>query len=124
MTICWASCGGSARGWSFRRCSPAIPSRPDLAASPGREFPSSSTPRSSAWILLPGVASLVLFALCLTRVDAAYAGRAYAAYGGIYIASSLVWLRGVEGIAPDRWDLLGAGIAVLGALVVLLGPRP
>lgn len=75
------------------------------------------------WVVLPGVVSLVLFAVCLTRVDAAYAGRAYAAYGGIYIASSLLWLRGVEGITPDRWDLLGAGIAVLGSLVVLLGPR-
>lgn len=76
-----------------------------------------------SWVLLPGVASLVLFAICLTRVESAYAGRAYAAYGGIYIASSLVWLRGVEGIVPDRWDLLGAAIAVGGALVVLLGPR-
>lgn len=78
----------------------------------------------SVWIVLPGVLSLVLFAVCLARVDAAYAGRAYAAYGGIYIASSLLWLRGVEGITPDRWDLLGAGIAVIGALVTLLGPRP
>jgi small multidrug resistance family-3 protein len=76
-----------------------------------------------AWVVLPGILSLALFAVCLTRVDVAYAGRAYAAYGGIYIASSLVWLRGVEGIVPDRWDVLGAGIAVLGALVVLLGPR-
>lgn len=76
-----------------------------------------------AWVLLPGVACLVLFAVCLTRVESAYAGRAYAAYGGIYIASSLLWLRGVEGIVPDRWDLLGAAIAVSGALVVLLGPR-
>ena len=75
------------------------------------------------WVVLPGAASLVLFALCLTRVDAAYAGRAYAAYGGIYIATSLAWLRGVEGVVPDRWDLLGAAIAVGGALVVLLGPR-
>ena len=78
----------------------------------------------SAWVLLPGVVSLVLFAMCLTRVDAAYAGRAYAAYGGIYIASSLVWLRGVEGVVPDRWDVLGAGIALLGALVIMVGPRP
>jgi small multidrug resistance family-3 protein len=76
------------------------------------------------WIALAGGASLVLFAVCLTRVDAAYAGRAYAAYGGIYIAASLVWLRGVEGVAPDRWDLLGSAVCVLGALVILLGPRP
>ena len=76
-----------------------------------------------AWLILPGLASLALFALCLTRADAAYAGRAYAAYGGIYIASSLLWLRGVEGVTPDRWDLIGSAICVAGALVILLGPR-
>jgi len=75
------------------------------------------------WWLFPGTLSLVLFALCLTRVESAYAGRAYAAYGGIYIASSLVWLRGVEGVSPDRWDLFGAGVSILGALIVLFGPR-
>jgi small multidrug resistance family-3 protein len=46
--------------------------------------------------------SLALFAYALTRVDAAFAGRAYAAYGGIYVAASLVWLRAVEGVRPDR----------------------
>ena len=77
-----------------------------------------------AWVILPGMASLALFAVCLTRVESAYAGRAYAAYGGIYVASSLAWLLGVERIVPDRWDLLGGAICVLGALVVLFGPRP
>jgi small multidrug resistance family-3 protein len=77
----------------------------------------------SAWVTVAGVASLVLFAVCLTRVDSAYAGRAYAAYGGIYVASSLVWLWIVEGFVPDRWDLLGGAICIAGALVVLLGPR-
>ena len=76
-----------------------------------------------AWYLVPGLASLVLFALCLTRVESAYAGRAYAAYGGIYIACSLLWLRRIEGIDPDRWDIVGAGISVAGALVILLGRR-
>jgi small multidrug resistance family-3 protein len=76
-----------------------------------------------AWVVLPGVASLVLFAVCLTRVDAAYAGRAYAAYGGIYIAASLAWLLAVERVVPDRWDLLGGAVGVAGALIVLLGPR-
>ena len=76
-----------------------------------------------AWYLVPGLASLLLFALCLTRVESAYAGRAYAAYGGIYIACSLLWLRGIEGIHPDRWDVVGAGISVAGALVILLGRR-
>jgi small multidrug resistance family-3 protein len=76
-----------------------------------------------AWVVVPGIVSLALFALCLTRVDAAHAGRAYAAYGGIYIMSSLAWLRAVEAVAPDRWDLLGSAISVGGALVILLGPR-
>jgi small multidrug resistance family-3 protein len=76
-----------------------------------------------ALLVVPGLVSLALFAWCLTRVDAPYAGRAYAAYGGIYIASSLVWLRGVEGVSPDRWDLIGSAICVGGALLILLGPR-
>jgi small multidrug resistance family-3 protein len=69
-----------------------------------------------SWLVLPGVLSLVAFAWCLTRVESAYAGRASAAYGGIYLASSLVWLRAVEGVAPDRWDLIGSFICVLGAV--------
>ena len=77
-----------------------------------------------AWVVVPGVVSLALFAVCLTRVDAAYAGRAFAAYGGIYIAASLAWLLAVERVVPDRWDLLGGAVAVAGALIVLLGPRP
>ena len=75
------------------------------------------------WLLVPGILSLVLFALSLTRIESAYAGRAYAAYGGIYIACALVWLRSVEGITPDRWDVIGAGVAVFGALIILFGPR-
>jgi len=75
------------------------------------------------WWILAGVGSLVLFAVCLTRVDAAYAGRAFAAYGGVYIAVSLLWLWIVEGIRPDRWDTAGAVVCVLGAAVILWGPR-
>jgi small multidrug resistance family-3 protein len=77
----------------------------------------------SALSLALGVASLLLFAYALTRVDAAFAGRAYAAYGGIYVAASLVWLRVVEGVRPDRWDLTGATICVVGALVIVFGRR-
>ena len=75
------------------------------------------------WIL-PGTVSLILFALLLTRIDSPFAGRAYAAYGGIYIAVSLIWLWAVEGTAPDRWDLLGALVCLIGAAMILWGPRP
>jgi small multidrug resistance family-3 protein len=70
-----------------------------------------------------GVVSLVLFAVSLTRVESAYAGRAFAAYGGIYIASSLVWLRYVEGVHPDRWDIAGAAVCLAGALLIVFGRR-
>jgi small multidrug resistance family-3 protein len=70
-------------------------------------------------VLIVGVASLIGFALALTRVDTAFAGRAYAAYGGIYIAASLVWLWLAEGQRPAWSDLAGAGMAIAGALVIL-----
>jgi small multidrug resistance family-3 protein len=78
----------------------------------------------SAWWMLPGMASLALFAYLLTLVDAVAAGRAYAAYGGIYIAASLVWLWSVEAVRPDRWDLAGTLVCLLGAGLILFGPRP
>lgn len=78
----------------------------------------------SAWWLAPGLACLVLFAWLLTRIESDAAGRAYAAYGGIYILLSLGWMWAIEGIRPDRWDVTGTAICVAGALVILLGPRP
>jgi small multidrug resistance family-3 protein len=78
--------------------------------------------KSPLW-LLPGMASLALFAYLLTLVDAEHAGRSYAAYGGIYIASALVWLWLAEGVRPDRWDLIGAAICLVGTAVILMGPR-
>jgi small multidrug resistance family-3 protein len=77
----------------------------------------------SPWWIVPGIVSLVVFALLLTRIDAAFAGRAYAAYGGIYIAASLLWLCLIEGARPDRWDVIGAAICLCGAAVILFGPR-
>ena len=76
------------------------------------------------WWLVPGMASLALFAYLLTLAEVSAAGRAYAAYGGVYIAASLAWLWLVEGVRPDRWDAVGAGICLVGAAVILLGPRP
>ncbi|MEI9428922.1 YnfA family protein [Mesorhizobium sp. Cs1299R1N3] len=78
--------------------------------------------KSPLW-LLPGFASLLVFASLLALVDISAAGRAYAAYGGIYIAASLAWLWLVEGVRPDRWDLAGAALCVAGASIILLAPR-
>ena len=78
--------------------------------------------KSVLWII-PGIASLVLFAWVLSRVDAAFAGRAYAAYGGVYITASVFWLWAVERVVPDRWDLTGMATCLLGAGVILFAPR-
>jgi small multidrug resistance family-3 protein len=77
----------------------------------------------STWWLVPGVAALALFAYLLTLIDAEHAGRAYAAYGGVYIAAALLWLWIIEGAKPDRWDLIGAAICLAGAGLILFGPR-
>ena len=70
-------------------------------------------------IAVLGLASLIGFAVALTRVDSAFAGRAYAAYGGIYIVASLVWLWAAEGQRPTVPDLIGATLAIVGALVII-----
>jgi small multidrug resistance family-3 protein len=78
--------------------------------------------KSPLW-LVPGIVSLMLFAWLLTRVDSDAAGRAYAAYGGVYICASLIWLWAVEGVRPDRWDAGGATLCLIGTCIILLGPR-
>lgn len=77
----------------------------------------------SVWWLLPGMISLALFAWLLTLVPGEAAGRAYAAYGGIYITASLLWLWLAEQQMPDRWDVIGAAVCLIGAGIILLGPR-
>jgi len=76
------------------------------------------------WWAGAGTLSLIVFALLLTRIDASVAGRAFAAYGGIYIVASLVWMRLVENARPDRWDLIGGAVCLAGAAIILFGPRP
>ncbi len=75
------------------------------------------------WWLGPGILLLALFAYLLTLVESSFAGRAYAAYGGVYIAASMGWMWLVEGAKPDRWDIAGVGICLLGAAIILLAPR-
>lgn len=77
----------------------------------------------SAWWIVPGVASLCLFAYLLTLPSAAQAGRSYAAYGGVYVAVAVLWLWIAEGAKPDRWDLVGAGVCLVGTAIIFFGPR-
>ncbi|WP_155552012.1 YnfA family protein [Stutzerimonas degradans] len=77
----------------------------------------------SALLLVPAALSLALFAWLLTLHPTA-AGRTYAAYGGMYIAVALLWLRLVDGVALTRWDIAGATIALVGMAVIALQPTP
>lgn len=78
--------------------------------------------KSPLW-LIPGCASLLLFAYLLTLVDSGAAGRAYAAYGGVYITAALLWLWATEGVRPDRWDVTGAALCLVGAAMILIAPH-
>ena len=78
--------------------------------------------QSPLW-LIPGLALLGGFAWLLTLAPADAAGRAYAAYGGVYVAASLLWLTVVERQIPDRWDLLGGTVVLAGAAIILFSPR-
>jgi small multidrug resistance family-3 protein len=77
----------------------------------------------SAWLLIPAVGSLLLFAWLLTLHPTA-AGRVYAAYGGVYVAVAILWLWLVDGARPTAWDLVGAAVTLAGMATIMLGPRP
>lgn len=76
----------------------------------------------SIWLLVPAAVSLSLFAWLLTLHPAA-AGRVYAAYGGVYIFVAIFWLWAIDGIKPTSWDLLGAGVALVGMAIIMFAPR-
>ncbi|MCP9439906.1 MAG: YnfA family protein [Nitrospira sp.] len=80
------------------------------------------TDRAPIGILLPAAASLALFVWLLTLHPTA-AGRVYAAYGGVYVATAILWLWLVEGVRPTQWDLLGSAIAIVGMAVIMFGPK-
>lgn len=77
---------------------------------------------SPLW-LVPGIASLFAFAWLLTLAPSDFAGRAYAAYGGVYVAASLVWMWAMEGQRPDGWDAAGGATVLIGAGLILFAPR-
>ncbi len=76
----------------------------------------------SAWLLLPAAVSLALFAWLLT-LHPTGAGRTYAAYGGLYVATALLWVWLVERQTPDRWDLVGVGVSLVGMSIIAFAPR-
>lgn len=78
--------------------------------------------KSPLW-LIPGVLSLCAFAWLLTLIDTPAAGRAYAAYGSIYISASIGWLWWVEKQRPDLWDMAGLMLCLVGSAVILFAPR-
>lgn len=75
---------------------------------------------ASVWLLLPAAASLALFVWLLTLHPAA-SGRVYAAYGGVYVLTALLWLRVVDGVKLSAWDWTGALIAFSGMLIIVMG---
>jgi len=76
----------------------------------------------SQWWWLPTVLALFAFVWLLTLHPAA-SGRIYAAYGGIYIFTALMWLRFVDQVTLSRWDLLGGIVVILGAMLIILQPQ-
>jgi small multidrug resistance family-3 protein len=78
----------------------------------------------SAWLLIPGAMSLAAFAWLLTLHPTMAAGRTYAAYGGVYVATAVLWLWLIDGQRPDGWDVLGAGVALAGMAIIAFAPRP
>lgn len=76
----------------------------------------------SSWLLLPAALSLTLFAWLLTLHPTA-AGRVYAAYGGVYITIAILWLWVVDGVRPNRWDLLGVAVCLAGMGIIMLSPK-
>lgn len=76
----------------------------------------------TVWWLIPGVLALGLFAWLLTLQPLA-SGRVYAAYGGVYIGASILWLWLADGVQPTRWDLLGSITCLIGSGLIYFGPR-
>ncbi len=76
----------------------------------------------SAWLLVLAAMSLALFVWLLSLHPNA-AGRVYAAYGGVYICVALLWLWAVDSVRPTLTDWIGVGVCLLGAGIIMLGPR-
>jgi len=78
---------------------------------------------ASPWVAACGMVLLAAFAVLLTRVDSNEAGRAFAAYGGIYILFSVIWLRFAQGVRLTMTDILGVAVSLAGAAIIMAGAR-
>lgn len=78
--------------------------------------------QASPWLLIPAACSLGLFAWLLTLHPFA-AGRTYAAYGGVYVFTAMIWLWLIQGQQPKLTDVAGAGIAIVGMTIIVLGAQ-
>lgn len=76
----------------------------------------------SHWLWIPTALALGTFVWLLTLHPAA-SGRIYAAYGGIYIFTALLWLRYVDQVYLSRWDLMGGVVVLIGAAMIILQPQ-
>jgi small multidrug resistance family-3 protein len=77
----------------------------------------------SIWLLVPAALSLATFAWLLSLHPTLGAGRAYAAYGGVYVAVAVLWMWRIEGVRPDRWDMIGSTMTLLGMAIIAFAPR-
>lgn len=78
--------------------------------------------KAPLWVLGPAALSLAAFVYLLTLHPAA-AGRTYAAYGGIYVATALAWLWLVDGVRPTVWDVTGVAVAITGMVIITVAPH-
>jgi small multidrug resistance family-3 protein len=78
--------------------------------------------RATIWVLIPAAVSLAVFVWLLTLHPTA-AGRVYAAYGGVYVATAVVWLWLVDGVRPSAWDAAGSLVAISGMAIIMFAPR-
>lgn len=76
----------------------------------------------SIWLAVVGAVLLIVYGIIPTLQPANF-GRVYAAYGGVFIVVSILWGWQVDKIAPDKFDLLGGWMALLGVLVIMYAPR-
>lgn len=78
--------------------------------------------RAPVWVLVPAALSLAAFVWLLTLHPMA-AGRVYAAYGGVYVATAIAWLWAIDSVRPTVWDVVGSLVAVSGMAIIVMGPR-